>query len=167
MNALNSRRSRASLGLALTTAGLLLIPAFPAAASQDLTLRFGSPTRTVIDLGSPGATVGDITVTSGQVSSSKSVRKSGSYSTNQITVQMDVPANRETRKVDLSIDLNDGEIFATGLIVADIGSPPAKKQHFAITGGTGAYAGISGTILHDAVAGKTSFTVVVKPLQSR
>lgn len=160
-------RTKVIAMIAIVTATSIVMSAVPATANQDISLRFGTPTRTVIDLGSTGPSVGDITVTSGQVSSSKSVRKSGSYSTNQITVQMDVPANRETRKVDLSIDLNDGEIFATGLIIADIGSPPAKKQHFAITGGTGAYAGMSGTILHDAVAGKTSFTVVVKPLRSR
>jgi hypothetical protein len=154
------------VGVAALIGALTLIGS-PAQASADMSLRFSAPTRTVIDLGPAGPSVGDITVTTGTIARTKGMKRPGSYATNQITVLVDTAENREVRKVDLSIALSNGEIFATGLITAAIGSPPAQKQRFAITGGTGAYAGITGTILHDAIVGPTDFTVVVRPTPSR
>ena len=161
-----ARRWARGAGMVALIGGLTLVGS-PAQANSEMSLRFSAPTRTVIDLGPAGPSVGDITVTTGTVARTKGMKRPGTYATNQITVLVDSAENREVRKVDLSIALSNGEIFATGLITAAIGSAPAQKQRFAITGGTGAYAGIAGTIVHDAIVGPTDFTVVVRPSPSR
>lgn len=151
---------------ASATAALLLGTASTvvAAPTGDVALRFGAPIRTVVDMGTPGTSVGDITVTSGDVRRSAEGPVVGTYATNQVTVRADAASGREIRKVDLSIRLKDGDVFGTALIRAQVGTPPTQRMTFAITGGTGTYAGAQGTITHEGVAGKPEFAVRLRLL---
>jgi hypothetical protein len=145
----------------LAVAASLVGASGPALAATDLNFRFGAPTRTVVDLGPTGTSVGDLTVTTGDVRRTEAGKPIGYYTTNQITVRADAVSGREIRKVDLSISLPDGMIFATSLIRAQTGVPPRQQMTFAVTGGTGAYAGASGTLVHEGVAGKPGFAVTI------
>lgn len=128
---------------------------------DDLTLSFAAPVRTVVDNGIPGTSVGDLTVSSGDVRSIRSGKRIGYYATNQVTVRADAATGREIRKVDLSIALREGTIFATSLIRAELGTPPSENQVFAITGGTGVYTGARGALVHGPVQGQPGFLVKV------
>jgi hypothetical protein len=144
-----------------------LIVASPSVgAREDFQLTFGAPTRTSVPIAPPGTTVGNLLVTSGEVFAPRTKKRLGFYATNQITVRSDAATGREIRKVDLSIALPRGEIFATALIRVVAGKPPTTRQRFAITGGTGGYAGIQGTLLHDAVADRPEFTVRIHLLNT-
>jgi len=132
-------------------------------ATPDTQLYFGAPTRTVVDVAPVGTSVGDLTVTTGEVRRTPKSKVLGYYTTNQVTVRADVPSGREIRKVDLSISLPEGMIFATSLIRATTGVPPTQEMTFAITGGTGEYKGIRGSLTHEGVAGKPGFTVTIQP----
>jgi len=128
---------------------------------DDLSLTFDAPVRTVLDNGAPGTSVGDVTITSGDIRNSPGGKRIGYYATNQVTVRADAATGREIRKVDLSMALRDGTIFASSLIRASLGAPPSQDQVFAITGGTGAYAGARGTLVHGPVQGQPGFPVEV------
>lgn len=146
----------------LVIAGAMLGAPVSAVAATDIALRFGAPVRTVIDTGPAGTTVGDLTITTGDVRRTEGGRVIGYYTTNQITVRADAAAGREIRKVEMSISLPDGMIFATSLIRAQAGVPPTQRMTFAVTGGTGTYAGARGTLTHEGVAGKPGFAVEIE-----
>jgi hypothetical protein len=131
-------------------------------AAPDTQLYFGAPTRTVVDAAPVGTSVGDVTVTTGEVRRTATSKVLGYYTTNQVTVRADAPSGREIRKVDLSIVLPKGMIFATSLIRATTGVPPTQEMTFAITGGTGEYKGIQGSLTHEGVAGKPGFAVTIQ-----
>ena len=152
-------------GVASLLLGAVLVCGAPSAQAADrVDVRFGAPTRTIIDNGPPGTSVGDITVTTGDVLDAGTGKRIGFYTTNQVTVRADAATGREIRKVDLSIVLPTGTVFATSLIRAASNTPPASKQVFAITGGLGAFEGIRGTVLHDAVEGRPGFSVSIRSL---
>jgi hypothetical protein len=134
-------------------------------ANEDLQLTFGAPIRTSAPIAPPGTAVGNILVTSGDIVEPKTRKRLGFYATNQITVRSDATTGREIRKVDLSISLPRGEIFATSLIRVVAGQPPTTRQRFALTGGTGRYAGIQGTLIHDAIADRPEFNVRINVLR--
>jgi hypothetical protein len=134
-------------------------------ASEDLQFTFGAPIRTSVPIAPPGTAVGNILVTSGDVIEPKTRKRLGFYATNQITVRSDATTGREIRKVDLSISLPRGDIFATALIRVVSGQPPTTQQRFALTGGTGLYAGIQGTLTHDAIADRPEFNVRINVLR--
>lgn len=123
---------------------------------------FGAPTRTVIDTAPAGNSVGDLTITTGDIQRTSRSKAIGFYTTNQVTVRADTASGREIRKVDLSLSLPDGMIFGTSLIRAKTGVPPTAQMTFAVTGGTGAYKGARGEIVHEGVAGKPGFSVTLK-----
>ena len=152
-----------SVGLAAATLAIVLFtPVSGAFASTDIPLRFGAPVRTVVDNGAVGTSVGDLTVTTGDVKRSESGPRIGYYTTNQVTVRADTSTGREIRKVELSISLPSGMIFATSLIRAQTGVPPTQPMTFAVTGGTGKYSGAHGTLVHDGVDGVPGFDVNIK-----
>lgn len=125
---------------------------------------FGAPTRTVIDNGPTQQSVGDVTITTGSVQSVDGEEQVGSYSTNQVTVLVDSQTNDETRRVDVSMSVPAGEVFAKGVIVATPGQPPTERQTFAITGGTGDYSGVAGTFTHEGIEGRPDFGVTLELL---
>ena len=142
-------------------AALVIAAPSSAQAATSIALDFGAPTRTVIDNGPVGASVGDVTITTGDVLRKGSGQRIGYYTTNQVTVRADSSTGKQIRKVDLSIVLPKGSIFATALIRATEGSPPTQDMTFAVVGGLGAYAGARGTLVHGPVADRQTFPVTI------
>ena len=139
--------------IAFATAGLIaagsaLIAAPGANAAQaDLVWYFDRTFREVIDVGTPGDSHGDITVTSGGVSEVRGGKAVGTYATSQITASILVPGGRQNRKTDISITIADSAIYTTALVTANAGTSPATTTAHAIIGGTGKYSGVSGEVI--------------------
>ena len=135
------------------TISLVAVTASPVAhaakaAQPDLVWYLSSPGRSIVDLPPTGPSIGDITVTNGDVTETPGTIPIGFYTTNQTTVRVNIPGGREIRDVDLSLSVPGGYIYATALIRANSGTPPTKTQTFAIVGGTGKYSGVAGQLIH-------------------
>ena len=135
---------------AVALLGISIAPVAHAAKKPqpDLVWYLSSPDRSIVDLPPIGPSIGDITVTNGDVTETPGTTAIGFYTTNQTTVRVNIPGGREIRDVDLALSVPGGFIYATALIRANSGTPPTKAQTFAITGGTGKYSGVSGQLIH-------------------
>lgn len=148
---LTLRRALAVVLLSLLSTSVVASEAWAAKNPKpNLVWFLGSPTRTVVELGENGPSVGDITVSSGDVTEVRGKDPIGSYATTQITVRTNLPGGREIRDVDLSLTVPGGAIYLTALITANSGTPPTEAQTFAIVGGTGKYQSVSGQAIHSA-----------------
>ena len=155
---LKNMRRAAVISAAVALVGISVAPAAHAAKDPqpDLVWYLGSPDRSVVDLPPTGPSLGDITVTNGDVSELPGKVSIGFYSTNQTTVRVNIPGGREIRDVDLAISAPGGVIYATALIRANSGTPPTKAQTFALVGGTGKYSGVSGQAIHSGFTAQGS-----------
>lgn len=107
-----------------------------------------TPDRTVVDLPPTGPSIGDITVTSCDLTELPDSIAIGFCTTNQTTVRVNIPGGREILDVDLAISAPGGVNYATAPIRANSGTPPPTAQTFAITEGTGKYFGVAGQLVH-------------------
>jgi len=155
---LKTLRRGALTALTISLVAVTVSPVAHAAKAPqpDLVWYLGSPDRSVVDLPPTGPSLGDITVTNGDVSELPGKISIGFYSTNQTTVRVNIPGGREIRDVDLAISAPGGFIYATALIRANSGTPPTKAQTFAIVGGTGKYSGVSGQAIHSGFTAQGS-----------
>jgi hypothetical protein len=155
---LKNMRRAAVISATVALVGISVAPAAHAAKAPqpDLVWYLGSPDRSIVDLPPTGPSLGDITVTNGDVSELPGKISIGFYSTNQTTVRVNIPGGREIRDVDLAISAPGGFIYATALIRANSGTPPTKAQTFAIVGGTGKYSGVSGQAIHSGFTAQGS-----------
>ena len=155
---LKNMRRAAVISATVALVGISVAPAAHAAKAPqpDLVWYLGSPDRSVVDLPPTGPSLGDITVTNGDVSELPGKVSIGFYSTNQTTVRVNIPGGREIRDVDLAISAPGGVIYATALIRANSGTPPTKAQTFALVGGTGKYSGVSGQAVHSGFTAQGS-----------
>lgn len=155
---LKNMRRAAVISATVALVGIAVAPAAHAAKAPqpNLVWYLGSPDRSVVDLPPTGPSLGDITVTNGDVSELPGKISIGFYSTNQTTVRVNIPGGREIRDVDLAISAPGGFIYATALIRANSGTPPTKAQTFAIVGGTGKYSGVSGQAIHSGFTAQGS-----------
>lgn len=155
---LKNMRRAAVISATVALVGISVAPAAHAAKAPqpDLVWYLGTPDRSVVDLPPTGPSLGDITVTNGDVSELPGKISIGFYSTNQTTVRVNIPGGREIRDVDLAISAPGGFIYATALIRANSGTPPTKAQTFAIVGGTGKYSGVSGQAIHSGFTAQGS-----------
>ena len=155
---LKNMRRAAVISATVALVGISVAPAAHAAKAPqpDLVWYLGSPDRSVVDLPPTGPSLGDITVTNGDVSELPGKISIGFYSTNQTTVRVNIPGGREIRDVDLAISAPGGFIYATALIRANSGTPPTKAQTFAIVGGTGKSSGVSGQAIHSGFTAQGS-----------
>jgi hypothetical protein len=149
---------------ALVAAGSTLVAA-PSATANNVSLVWylDRTFREVIDIGKEGNSVGDLTVTNGNISETRGGKAVGTYVTSQITARVLIPGGREDRKTDLAMSVGNNTIYATSLIAANGGTPPSKLTMFAITGGTGKYAGVRGQMALKPLSAsryKISFTFV-------
>lgn len=126
------------------------------APAPNLVWYLGSPDRSIVDLPPTGPSIGDITVTNGDVTELPGKTAIGFYTTNQTTVRVNIPGGREIRDVDLALSVPGGYIYATALIRANSGTPPTKAQAFAIVGGTGKYSGVGGQLIHSGFTAQGS-----------
>ena len=155
---LKNMRRAAVISATVALVGISVAPAAHAAKAPqpDLVWYLGSPDRSVVDLPPTGPSLGDITVTNGDVSELPGKVSIGFYSTNQTTVRVNIPGGREIRDVDLAISAPGGVSYATALIRANSGTPPTKAQTFALVGGTGKYSGVSGQAIHSGFTAQGS-----------
>ena len=155
---LKNMRRAAVISATVALVGISVAPAAHAAKAPqpDLVWYLGSPDRSVVDLPPTGPSLGDITVTNGDVSELPGKISIGFYSTNQTTVRVNIPGGREIRDVDLAISAPGGVIYATALIRANSGTPPTKAQTFALVGRTGKYSGVSGQAIHSGFTAQGS-----------
>ena len=155
---LKNMRRAAVISATVALVGISVAPVAQAAKAPqpDLVWYLGSPDRSVVDLPPTGPSLGDITVTNGDVSELPGKVSIGFYSTNQTTVRVNIPGGREIRDVDLAISAPGGVIYATALIRANSGTPPTKAQTFALVGGTGKYSGVSGQAIHSGFTAQGS-----------
>ena len=102
---LKNMRRAAVISATVALVGISVAPAAHAAKAPqpDLVWYLGSPDRSVVDLPPTGPSLGDITVTNGDVSELPGKVSIGFYSTNQTTVRVNIPGGREIRDVDLAI----------------------------------------------------------------
>ena len=155
---LKNMRRAAVISATVALVGISVAPVAHAAKAPkpNLVWYLGSPDRSIVDLPPTGPSLGDITVTNGDVSELPGKIAIGFYSTNQTTVRVNIPGGREIRDVDLAISAPGGYIYATALIRANTGTPPTKAQTFAIVGGTGKYSGVSGQAVHSGFTAQGS-----------
>lgn len=155
---LKNMRRAAVISAAVALVGVSVAPVAHAAKAPkpDLVWYLGSPDRSVVDLPPTGPSLGDITVTNGDVTEVPGKIAIGFYSTNQTTVRVNIPGGREIRDVDLALSVPGGFIYATALIRANSGTPPTKAQTFAIVGGTGKYSGVAGQAIHSGFTAQGS-----------
>lgn len=155
---LKNMRRAAVISATVALVGIAVAPVAHAAKAPqpDLVWYLGTPDRSVVDLPPTGPSLGDITVTNGDVSELPGKISIGFYTTNQTTVRVNIPGGREIRDVDLAISAPGGVIYATALIRANSGTPPTKAQTFAIVGGTGKYSGVSGQAIHSGFTAQGS-----------
>lgn len=95
-----------------------------------------------ITIASEGSTVGNLTQTMGMLIGDDSATVAD-YSAISTVVQ-DMPDNRERRIVQAMFEFGDGSIMVNAMIVAQRGALPTTPVAYAISGGTGAYAGAAG-----------------------
>lgn len=147
---LKKMRRAAVAATTVALVGITLAPVAHAAKAPqpDLVWYLGSPDRSVVDLPPTGPSLGDITVTNGDVTELPGKIAVGFYTTSQTTVRVNIPGGREIRDVDLALSVPGGVIYATALIRANSGTPPTKAQTFAIVGGTGKYSGVTGQLIN-------------------
>ena len=133
-----------------------VIAAGIAAAPGAHAAKAPAPNLVIVDLPPTGPSIGDITVTNGDVTELPGKTAIGFYTTNQTTVRVNIPGGREIRDVDLALSVPGGYIYATALIRANSGTPPTKAQAFAIVGGTGKYSGVGGQLIHSGFTAQGS-----------
>jgi allene oxide cyclase len=143
-----TKRMFALATAAIVAVGATLV-ASPSASAQkaDLVWYLDRTFREVIDIGKEGDSVGDLTVTNGNISETRNGKAVGSYVTSQITVSVLIPGGRQDRKTDLALTVGNNTIYATSLVAANAGTPPTRRTLMAITGGTGKYSGARGQIV--------------------
>ena len=98
----------------------------------------------VIDIGAPGPSVGDISITTGPISKTNGGEPIGSYITRRITVVANQPGKTEA-DVMQELRLPEGTILVSSILSLTALAPtPEREQVRAIIGGTGKYAGARG-----------------------
>ena len=95
-----------------------------------------------ITLAPQGSTVGNLTQTMGILIGDDS-STAADYSAISTVVQ-DMPDNRERRIVQAMFEFGDGSVMVNAIIVAQRSALPTTPVAYAISGGTGAYAGAAG-----------------------
>lgn len=95
-----------------------------------------------IELAPEGSTVGNLTQTMGTLIGDDSVPVAD-YSAISTVVE-DLPNNSERRLVQAMFEFGDGAMFVNAMIEAQRGALPTSPVAYAISGGTGAYAGAAG-----------------------
>ncbi|MCX6420947.1 MAG: hypothetical protein NT180_01070 [Actinobacteria bacterium] len=102
-------------------------------------------TRTVIDVGATGSSVGDLTVTHGTLADSLEGEKIGSWTARVVVV---VPgATKERRDTLVHFILPGGVLMTRGIYSSPTAKPPTSPVRMAIIGGTGDYFGARGQVV--------------------
>lgn len=95
-----------------------------------------------ITLAPEGSTVGNLTQTMGMLIGDDSATAADYTAIS--TVVEDLPENSERRQVQAMFEFGDGSVMVNAMIVAQRSALPTTPVAYAISGGTGAYAGVAG-----------------------
>lgn len=149
---MNTPKAKARLTAIITAAfvaisGSLIAAPSASAAKADLVWYIDRTYREVIDIKGDGDNTGDITVTNGTISEVRGGEPVGTYATSQITAAVAIPGGRQSRQTMLAFEVGDNSIYTTSLVSANAGTPPRKKDTYAIIGGTGEYSGVRGEVV--------------------
>ena len=102
-------------------------------------------TRTVIDVGATGSSVGDLTITHGTLADTLEGAKIGSWTARVVVV---VPGKtKERRDTLVHFILPGGVLMTRGIYVSPTSKPPTTPVRMAIIGGTDHYYGSRGQVL--------------------
>ncbi|MCX6420948.1 MAG: hypothetical protein NT180_01075 [Actinobacteria bacterium] len=102
-------------------------------------------TRTIIDVGATGSSLGDLTITHGTLANTLEGDKIGSWTARLVVV---VPgATKERRDTLLHFILPGGVLMTRGLYESPSGKLPSEPHRIAIIGGTGDYFGARGQVV--------------------
>jgi hypothetical protein len=102
-------------------------------------------TRTVIDVGATGSSLGDLTITHGAIADTLEGEKIGSWTARLVVV---VPgATKERRDTLLHFILPGGVLMTRGLYESPSGKLPSEPHRIPIIGGTGDYFGARGQVV--------------------
>ena len=102
-------------------------------------------TRTVIDVGATGSSVGDLTVTHGTLADTLEGDKVGSWTARVVVV---VPGTtKERRDTLVHFILPGGVLMTRGIYLSPTSKPPTTPVRMAIIGGTGDYFGSRGQVV--------------------
>ena len=102
-------------------------------------------TRTVIDVGATGSSLGDLTITHGTLANTLEGDKIGSWTARLVVV---VPgATKERRDTLLHFILPGGVLMTRGIYESPSGKLPSEPHRIAIIGGTGDYFGARGQVV--------------------
>jgi hypothetical protein len=111
----------------------------------------------LLDLGQQGMSMGDISINSGEILSSKSGEVIGSYVTRKIVV--DVQAGQDVRDTVQQNNLPTGTVTTMGISVTDTRTGLVmSSEERAIVGGTRAYAGARGVARITPLLDKPGYT---------
>ncbi len=135
-----------SIALACAAVFALAGPTSAAPTADTLTVYMKQDQREVLDIGASGPTIGDVVTGSGPVSRTNGGTAIGSVVYRAETVRVNIPGGVESRLSTLWVTLPKGSIAATSLVSVPQGTRPVAVQQFVIVGGTGAYAGVRGTM---------------------
>jgi hypothetical protein len=102
-------------------------------------------TRTVIDVGATGSSLGDLTITHGTLADTLEGEKIGSWTARLVVV---VPgATKERRDTLLHFILPGGVLMTRGIYESPSGKLPSEPHRIPIIGGTGDYFGARGQVV--------------------
>jgi hypothetical protein len=108
-------------------------------------------TRTVIDVGATGSSVGDLTVTHGTLADTLEGDKVGSWTARVVVV---VPGTtKERRDTLVHFILPGGVLLTRGIYLSPTAKPPTRPVRMAIIGGTGDYFGSRGQVVLTPLGG--------------
>jgi len=156
------RRTLAAFTLATAAvAGVAL--ALPATAARELTVTTRNTSRAVHDLPTAGPSTGDIVTVAGEVFGAEGTRI-GRF--DLLAIVTDLPGDREIRmtKIELDWDDSDDAILIEGAEGYPAGGGlPTDELVYAVTGGTGAYAGVRGEarITYDTVTERFTYRLTL------
>jgi hypothetical protein len=138
---------------AIAGIGILAATMMGAATSATAVTTAGTVTvyitqseREVLDVGAAGVTIGDVVTGSGSASRTRGGAEIGTFAYRAETVRVNIPGGVENRLSTFWVTLPKGTLAATALVSVPQGTRPVGVQQFVIIGGTGAYAGVRGTM---------------------
>ncbi len=103
--------------------------------------------RTTVEVGDPGSSVGDIIAGHGTLSLKSGGQVYGDWNWVGQTTRVDIPGGMRWNMSTQQYQFDDGEIYTQGLLELPAGSvSPTEDQVFVVTGGTGDYEGVRGSM---------------------
>jgi hypothetical protein len=141
------RPGKLIVGLAVVVVGVVVLSSLLGGGSEELKFVAPADERGTVDLDPAGASLGDLTVFSGQLLDEDGDPAGRHDGTCTLTSRASDDQERRTRcVVTLTIGTDNGE---TELQLAAVGRAQADDVLFSVVGGTNEYAGASGQALFD------------------